>query len=97
MILSIYLQRQNDEDIKFIQDNVKSSSEFAKNISSNLKFGLDKETVQKNKIMYGKNAKRALKTFKFKDILKRVLRLHNFLIFSICVIQILFGALTDNR
>lgn len=47
--------------------------------------------------MYGKNAKKALKTFKLKDILKRVLRLHNFLIFSICLVQILFGALTDNR
>lgn len=64
-ILSIYLQRQNDEDIKFIQENVKNTNEFAKNISSDLKHGLDKDTIEKNKKMYGRNMKRATKTFKF--------------------------------
>jgi magnesium-transporting ATPase (P-type) len=47
--------------------------------------------------MYGKNSKRIVKTFNLQDIIYRVVKIHNVLIFCICVIQVIFGTVLKNR
>lgn len=47
--------------------------------------------------MYGRNSKRTVKTFSLRDIISRVIKLHNVLIFFICVVQVIFGTVLKNR
>jgi len=47
--------------------------------------------------MYGKNSKRIAKTFNPKDIIRRVVKIHNIFIMVICVIQIIFGTVLKHR
>ena len=95
--MSIYLQRENDEDIKFIRNNVKSTAEFAKNVGSSIKSGLKEVAVEKNRSMYGRNSKKTVRTFSLRGIVSRVVKVNHILIFCICVIQIIFGTVLENR
>ncbi len=47
--------------------------------------------------MYGKNSKRTVKTFSLRDIIHRVVKIHNILVFFICIIQFIFGTVLKNR
>lgn len=47
--------------------------------------------------MYGKNSKRVMKRFNLKDIVLKVVKFHNVLIFIISIIQIIFGAVLKKK
>ena len=69
MIIYLYLNKKNDEELVFLQVNFGQTSELAESLKTNLHEGLSDKRTTLNQEIYGHNSKKnPVHHYSFKEI-----------------------------